>query len=136
MAAPSGSPPTGTARAKTIKPPADVVTQTFTDEAKAIAQKAAEAAKGGDVAAMRLVLDRIAPAPKERAVNFAMPVINGPADVPAAVMALLNAVAEGQLVPGEAMQLAGVLEHYRKQIETAEFEARLKALEEANARKL
>jgi hypothetical protein len=108
------------------------VADTFAREAKTIAEKAAEAAKGGDVAAMRLVFDRIAPAPKERAVKFALPPIASAEDLPAAVLSLLEAVSRGELLPGEATQLAGVLEQYRRQTETADLAERIKALEASN----
>lgn len=138
-APPSGAPPapgSRASRAKASDAPGDLVGRLFADKAKAIAEKAAELAVGGDVPSIRLVLDRIAPAPKERPVRFELPPVNSAADLPGAVMALMQATARGDLVPSEAAQLAGVLEQYRKQTEAAEFEARLKALEEtANARR-
>jgi len=135
-APPSGAPPApGSSRtrgkaADASEAPADVVGRLFAEKAKVVAEKAAELAAAGDVQSMRLVLDRIAPAPKERPVRFTLPPVNSAADLPGAVMALMQATARGELVPAEAMQLAGVLEQYRKQTETAEFEARLRALEE------
>lgn len=140
MTAPSGSPPAPGSRARSSKAqsetPADLIGRLFAEKAKPIAEKATELAQAGDVASMRLVLDRIAPAPKERVVRFQLPPVNSAADLPGAVMSLLQATARGELVPGEAAQLAGVLEQYRRQTESAEFEARLKALEEAaNARR-
>lgn len=135
MSARRGSPPTGSPPVATRHASADVVSETFSEKAKAIADKAVALAEGGDTAAMRLVFDRIAPAPKERAVRFTLPSIKGPEDLPNAVHALLQAAARGDLSPGEATQLAGVIEHYRRQTETADLAERIKALEEANAQK-
>lgn len=133
MSAPRGSAPKGSPPRATL--PGDVVAETFGKSAAAIAQKAVEQAEAGDVAAMRLVFDRVAPAPRERAVRFDMPPIESVGDLPAAVIALMQATARGELVPGEAAQLAGVLEQYRKQSETADLAERIKALEDASARK-
>lgn len=109
----------------------DSVSRIFTEKAEAIAKKAAEQAEAGDVQSMRLVLDRIAPAQKDRAVRFQMPTISGPTDLPAAVLQVTRAVAAGDLTPGEGQQIAAMLEHYRKQTETADLAERITALEEA-----
>lgn len=104
-------------------------------EAEEITRKAIEAAKGGDLTAIRLVLERVAPVARDRTVNFDMPKVEGPGDVPSAVLALMAAVADGDLTPSEASALVGILEGYRKQVETAELAERIKILEEAHARK-
>lgn len=131
----SAKPPTGApAPVRLPKSAADDVLSAFEKKASLIADAIAQAAEGGDVAAARLVFDRVAPAPRERAVRFSLPPIDGPADLPRAVLALMEAAARGDLVPGEAVQLAGVLEQYRRQTETADLAARIAALEEFNAK--
>lgn len=114
----------------------NVVSSVFEPKAKALAEKAVELAQAGDVAAMRLVFDRIAPAPKDRSVRVELPKVESAADLPGVVCALLSAAASGEISPSEAAQLAGLAEQYRKQAETADLAARIAALEEAaNARK-
>lgn len=103
-------------------------------EAEEITRKAIEAAKAGDMAAIKLCLDRIAPAQRERTVQFTMPPLTGAADLPAAVAAIFEAVAAGDLTPSEATQLAALVEAFRKQTETAELEARIKSLESLRGR--
>lgn len=103
-------------------------------EAEEITRKAIEAAKGGDMTAIRLILDRVAPAPRERAVEFEMPKVDSVADVPAAVLAIMQAVASGAIAPGEGAQVMNMLEAYRKQVETAELAERISALEETHAK--
>lgn len=110
--------------------PADDVFSALAEKAKAIAEKVAELAAAGDIPAARLALDRIAPAPKERAVRFRMPELRSADDLPAAVAAVVSAVARGDLTPSEGAQFANMVEMYRKQTETADFEARLRAIEE------
>jgi hypothetical protein len=100
-------------------------------EAEALTRKAIEAALGGDSTAMRLCLERIAPAPKERAVSFTAPTINGASDVAPALAAVIAAVANGKLLPGEGMAIAALIDRYRSAHETDQMERRLAALEAA-----
>ena len=95
---------------------------------------AIEIAKGGDVAAMRLVLDRVDPAPRDRAVDVELPPVATIADVPGVALALISAAARGEITPGEAQNIMGLLEGYRKAVETAELAARVEALENAVGR--
>jgi hypothetical protein len=83
--------------------------------------------------ALRLCLDRISPAVRERAVRFDVPKLEKASDVPAALAALVKAVAESELSPGEAATLAGVIEKWRGAYELTELERRLSALEAHNA---
>ena len=64
-----------------------------------------EAAKGGDVAAIELVLERMAPLPRNRPVTFAVPAIETAADLGAAMGAILQAAADGELTPDEAVSI-------------------------------
>ena len=98
-------------------------------EAEALTRKAIDAALGGDVTALRLCLERLVPARKERPVTFALPPIANATDHPAALEAIMTGVAVGDLTPGEAHAFAGILKEHRAAIETAEFAARLDALE-------
>ena len=49
-------------------------------EAEELTRKAIELAKGGDMAALRLCLDRIVPPRKDRHVAFPLPAMNAPVD--------------------------------------------------------
>jgi hypothetical protein len=89
-----------------------------------------QAAKGGDVAAIRLVLERVAPLPRNRPVQFAMPAIETAADLGEAMGAILQAAADGELAPDEAMSIASLIETRRRTIETLELEQRIAALEQ------
>lgn len=102
-------------------------------EAQALTRKAIELAKKGNVHALRLCLDRIAPPRKSRKVAFDLPAINSAADLAPAFSAVVTAMAAGELAPDEAMTIAGVLEMKRKAIETVEIERRLAVLEASQA---
>lgn len=99
-------------------------------EVEKLTRKAVDMAMAGDVQAMRICMDRIAPPRKDRHVVFDLPSIAGAADHPAALAAIMGAVASGDLTPLEGQSLAAMLAEHRKAIETGEIEARLAALEE------
>jgi hypothetical protein len=100
------------------------------DDAADVVKKVIEAAKGGDMTAARIVLDRIAPARRDNPVTFELPKIERSADAANAMGAILAAVADGAMTPGEAAEIGKLLDNYIKTLEATEFEARLRALEE------
>src|SRR5260370_28811223 len=103
----------------------------FEGEAETLTRKAIEIAKSGDIAALRLCLDRIAPARKDRTIGFELPHIATAADIVKASGALLSAVAEGELTPSEAGELSKLLDGHRSAMTTVELEARVAKLEAA-----
>lgn len=89
-----------------------------------------EAAKSGDMGAARLVVDKLIPATRERPLSVELPAIEGPADCARAQAEVLQAVAAGNLLPGEGETLAALIEQQRRSFETADLAERLAALEE------
>ena len=102
-------------------------------EAEKLTHKAVELALEGDVTALRLCLERIHPPRKDVPVMFELPPVTGGVGAVSVLEALLRGVANGELTPSEANSLAGLVEGYRKALETEEFERRLSALEERQA---
>lgn len=100
-------------------------------DAEAIARKAIDLAKAGDIAALRMCLDRLAPAPKSEPVEFELPPLEKAADCVTAASALVAAVSAGELAPSEAVEVGKVIELYVRALETAGFEERLMRLEQA-----
>jgi len=100
------------------------------DDAENIVNAVLTAARSGDMTAARIVLDRIAPARRDNPVAFALPKIKRPADAVAASAAILSAVADGRLTPGEALEDSKLIEGFVKALEVAELEQRLNELEE------
>jgi hypothetical protein len=76
-------------------------------------------------------LDRILPPRRDRPVAFALPKIERAADALDASAAIVDAVAKGQLTPGEASEITALLTSHVKLLEAVEFERRLAALEQA-----
>lgn len=96
---------------------------------QALTQAAINKALEGDVTALRLCLDRIAPARKDAPVSFDLPDIETAADAANAARAILKAVADGDVTPMEAATVMAVVEQFRRTLETTELERRLAALE-------
>jgi hypothetical protein len=103
----------------------------FEGEADAIGRKAIEKAKEGDPTALRLCLERILPARKDRPVTFAMPNLETAADAVRATSAIAQAVAEGELTPSEAGELSRLIESFTRAVEVHDLEVRLTKLEQA-----
>jgi hypothetical protein len=95
-----------------------------------LTQKAIELALGGDMMALRMCLDRILPARKDRPVLIEMPTINSAEDAKTASAALLAAVAAGSLTPSEAAEIGKLIDAYVRAVETTEVLARLEKLEQ------
>src|SRR5438874_5811648 len=93
-------------------------------EARALTRKAIELALAGDIAALRLCIDRIIAPQREQPVAFALPPIEKAGDLAAAATALAVAAAAGAMTPGDAASLAQVLEAHARISEVA---ARLEA---------
>lgn len=93
---------------------------------EAITQKCIDKAKEGDLMAAKLILDKALPNVKERPISFKFPKVEGAADVPDALSAVLKAVGKGEITPGEGQALTALLDNYRKGIEVAGIEARLR----------
>ena len=105
-----------------------------TVEAPALTQKAIELALTGDMAALRLCLDRILPPRRDRPVTFALPPIDSAGDGAATVSAVLAAVSSGEITPTEAGEISGLIEAYVKVFETAELVERIERLEGMSSR--
>jgi Family of unknown function (DUF5681) len=104
-------------------------------EAEAITRKAIDLALAGDAVAMRLVMERLVSPVRERPVNVAMPKIKTAQDAVEASAVIAEAVANGEIVPGEAAALSALVANTTKILETAELSERLSRLEEQLAPK-
>jgi len=101
------------------------------DHAEAIGRKAIALAQEGDIAAIRVCMDRLAPARKDEPVAFDLPPLDTAADSVAAAASIVAAVAAGELTPSEAAELAKVIDVYVRALEARGFEDRLAKLEGA-----
>ncbi len=99
-------------------------------DAAAIVQTVINQAKAGDMAAARVIIDRLIPPARERPVSLTLPDTSSAEGIAAAQNVILQAVADGELLPTEAATLAGIVEARRRAIETVELEQRIILLEQ------
>ena len=100
-------------------------------EAEALTRQAVTMALCGDTTALRLCLERIAPPRRDAPVTFDLPRMKTARDAATAAGAVLEAVALGDLTPTEGAHIMGLVETYRRTLETTEIEARMTELEQA-----
>ena len=102
----------------------------FEGESDALCRKAIELALDGDRVALRLCLERIAPAVKERPIEaFELPQIGNQGNVLEALEVVIEKLSSGELLPSESAAICRVLEQYRRHYETTELAERLDTLE-------
>ena len=100
---------------------------------EALTAKAIEKGLAGDMVALRLCLDRLAPPRKDAPISLALPPVRTAADALEASVAVMEAVSTGEVTPDEAGRIMALLSTHRAIVETCDLEARLSALEEARA---
>ena len=100
-------------------------------QAEALTQTAISKALEGDGLALRLCIERIAPAPMDKLVSFPLPDMKDAIDASKAASNVLTAVSEGELTPIEGTRVMGLIDSYRRTLELTEIEERLQALENA-----
>ena len=98
-------------------------------QVEALTQTAVRRALEGDGVALRLCMERIAPAPKDKPVIFDLPKMESAVDASDAAGNIVRAVSEGDLTPTEATRVMGLIDSYRRTLELTEIESRLQILE-------
>ena len=99
-------------------------------EAEALTRKAIDLALEGDLIALRLCLERLCPPVKQRPIRIELPTVDSASEAVGAMTAVLESMSHGDITPGEAQALAGVIEQFRRALETMELEQRVAALED------
>lgn len=79
-------------------------------EAESLTRKALDMALGGDLAALKICLERLLPAIQERTINFTMPPIKNYGDALKALNSILQALANGEITLSEAIKLNGLID--------------------------
>jgi hypothetical protein len=98
-------------------------------DAEAIVTVITTAARNGDMAAAKIVLDRIYPARRDNPVSLSLPQIATASDVLKAISAILAALAAGELTPTEAGDVVKIVEAFSKAVAVSDLEGRIAALE-------
>jgi hypothetical protein len=96
---------------------------------ESIAGKLIELAEGGDMRAIRVCMDRLAPVIKHQPIAVELPPMEKPADSVEAAASIAAAVAAGELTATEAAELAKVVDVYVGALASRGFDERLSKLE-------
>jgi hypothetical protein len=72
------------------------------------------------------------PPRRERSVRFQLPALRSAADAASAMAALTAGVGAGEVTPGEAAELAKLVEAYVRALQAGEFDQRIRAVEARN----
>ena len=100
-----------------------------------ITQTLIDAALDGDMTAIRLILERLVPPCKEKALpQIHLPAVTDAQSLPKLTAAILGAVADGRITPGEGQSLAALANTHAKNLELAELEQRIAALERTQSK--
>jgi hypothetical protein len=84
----------------------------------------------GDPVALRLCMDRLCPARKDRPVSFPLPTITSARDAADLMAGVTKAVATGHVTPGEASEIAKLIDAYVRAYQTAELDERVARTEQ------
>lgn len=98
-----------------------------------LTQAAIDKALEGDTAALRLCLDRIAPAKKDGPISIDLPKVETIQDAVEASQAVLESVSSGEITPDEAGRVMALLATHKQLVESGSIEERIKALEEGRS---
>ena len=96
--------------------------------ARALICKALDLAESGDVAALRLCIERILPTRKERPVSFNLPAVRSATDAERLMGAVIEAMACGNLTPSQAAQMARPIDTFVRTLIAAGIERDLAEL--------
>jgi Family of unknown function (DUF5681) len=97
-------------------------------EAEGLIRKLVELALAGDVAALKICVDRIVPTHR-RPVNFKVQIPDDNEGLMHTFDQILKAVANGEVTPDEAATIAGIIESRCRVVEHVELIGRIEALE-------
>ena len=99
-------------------------------QAEALTQTAISKAFEGDSVALRLCIDRIMPAPKDKRIKVQLPSISSPRDLLKAASDVMISVQSGELTPLEGEKVMALLERCQKLFVSVDLVERIEALEQ------
>ncbi len=111
---------------------ARVCESTLESVAELLTKKCLSLAFQGNPTALRLCMERLMPARRQRVLHFKLPPTKTLADVAGASESVLSGVARGDLTPAEGEAFSGMLDGRRRMIETQELDQRIRVLEALN----
>jgi hypothetical protein len=105
----------------------------FDRDANVIIEELIRLAKEGDIAAIRMCIDRIFPRPQGRPVAFDLPAMTTAGDAVVAMGAVMQAIGEGDVSAQEGAELAKVVAGFSQTVVAADMDQRLREVEQSLA---
>jgi hypothetical protein len=103
--------------------------QLIEGQAEEFVEKLKESALAGDVACLRIIMDRLIPLRKSQPIEVDIPPINGSQDVLSVISSVWDAIRDGELTPEEATALCPLIDRSIRAIEVHDLSKRLDELE-------
>lgn len=94
-----------------------------------ICRRLIDEALNGNMQAIKMVLDRVMPARKDRSIAIDIPILNNSSDILQAMASITEAVGSGNISPSEGEALSRIIDVYVKALEIYDYEKRLQILE-------
>jgi hypothetical protein len=107
-----------------------VVQEALESHAETLMKKCVMLALQGNLTAMKLCIERLVPAPRQRVIKFKLPAIKTITDLTVASEAVVRGATRGQLTPSEGQSFTAMLDDRRRMMESKELDSRVRALEE------
>lgn len=99
-------------------------------DAEDVVRAVIAAAKGGDMLAARIIVERILPKKTDMPIKIKLGEIRTIADATLAMATVVEQVAAGEITPSEATEVGALLSSFARNFELLQFETRLLQLEE------
>ncbi len=111
------------------KPGAEVIRQLLEPKREKLVQKAVTMALAGDVTALRICIDRLAPPPRAEAPKVTIEGLSEATTLTDKANVIMDAVGRGDLAPDIGAMLVQALTNVGKVVEIDELDRRVRALE-------
>ena len=108
----------------------NLVNDMIAGRAEDITKMLIDNALGGDSGCLKLVIERLAPAPKDGHINIELPNIEQSGDLSKAVAMVIFSVGNGDITPQEGQSLIKMFEGWKSAFSLEEIETRINKLEE------
>jgi hypothetical protein len=99
-----------------------------------ICRKLTEEALTGNMQAIKLVLDRVLPPKRDRAIDIGLPKLQTADDAVTAMALIIDAVGSGNITPNEGEAISRVVDAFVRAIQAHDIEKRVSLLEEVRAK--
>lgn len=99
-----------------------------------ICRKLIEEALTGNMQAIKLVLDRVLPPKRDRAIDIKLPKLQSTDDAVKAMSLIIDAVGNGHVTPGEGEAISRVVDTFVRAVQAHDIEKRVSLLEEVRAK--